>query len=1277
MMLYGGWNNDFTAQSGYSTINGNGVASGVIVPAGVTVSMTRFIVSNSWNNAIQKGGIRNDGTLTLSHCEVSNNNSSYGSGGIYNAGTLSLNDCTVQKNTGKTYGGGIYNSGQMTIGNSIIAGNGSSRLSAGAYSYGGGIYNEGTATISDTLIIENTGFLGGGIYSIGPLVLNRTSVSSNVSANGGGLWVERSANVLDSTIYGNSASGPGGGIYSSGATLVLNNTTISGNTASSGGGIYKSGTGGKITIRNTILGNNGITTGSGPDCSGTIVSGGANIIRTTTGCTVTAISGDQFNVNPQLGVYLPIQGYQPLLSNSPAINAGNSATCIATDQRGKGRVGKCDIGAYEYITPGAPSQISSPTWINYHVPPNSQLTLPLQVAVLDAKGSPVGGVSVTFDAPASGPGGKFVSTGNASATVITAASGIATAPAFIANGELGDYQITATASVGATQFKVTNLVWFVSTSGSNTNDCITPGTPCADTPGAFAKPDFLPNDVVWVATGTYDVAGNSIINIDRSITILGGWDNTFTSATGSSTFKDAIWANQIYSLLDVRLKNIIIEDTGTDAINNAENMVIENSTLRRNSTGIVNGGKLTVINTTISGNDGNYTGGAGGIWNTYSGLPTNTITVINSTIARNQSQGVAGITNEEGAGTITLINSIVIGNINTIGADYDCIGSVISGGSNIIGNMGDPLSSSSCRSKWQPTDQIGTKNRPISIAKVLVSTLTQDAISGQWYHPLNLGSLAIDAGNTAPPGSGGKACPAMDQLGVPRPQGTRCDVGAVEFQFNSNTASPLLVTYTANHGVNLPGALVCSSEDGACSGGDENALAAHQNAYSAYTKYLAWHGRDSIDGNGLQINSTVHYGNNYQNAFWNGTMLVYGDGYAFPLADDIVAHEFTHGVTDYESGLFLWYQSGAISESLSDVWGEAVDQTNGLGNDADSVLWLLGEDVTGLGVKRSMSNPPSYNQPDSILSTRYCKSGVCLDDNGGVHTNSGVNNKAAYLMVNGGAFNGQTVAGLGWTKTLAIYYEAQTNLLTRGSDYLDLYNALYQACMNKVGSDGILLEDCGQVRKATLAVKMNLQPATNFNPDAPYCPSSTVRAIPDLFYEGFETGTTGWTVGKLAGSVAWELSGKTARSGRTSLWANDNFAATDSFATTRSINLPTGSNWYLHFSHTYRFEASASSYYDGGMLEYSTNNGKTWTDAKPLFNLGQNYGGILLSGYGNPLQGRSAFVGDSHGFVDSRYDLSSLAGKTIRFRWRVGTDSATAALGWFVDEVRIYKCVVP
>ena len=236
--------------------------------------------------------------------------------------------------------------------------------------------------------------------------------------------------------------------------------------------------------------------------------------------------------------------------------------------------------------------------------------------------------------------------------------------------------------------------------------------------------------------------------------------------------------------------------------------------------------------------------------------------------------------------------------------------------------------------------------------------------------------------------------------------------------------APLVRTYTSGGTTSLPGSFLCNQTDPGCAAGDAHARAAHKYAIGTYDLYAAQFGRDSIDNHGMTIVSSVHYCDlfycPYPNAYWSGTQMVYGDEYGFPLADDVVAHELTHGVTQSKSNLFYYYQSGAINESFSDVWGEYYDQTNGSGNDATGVSWQIGEDISGLGAIRSMSNPPDFGDPDRMSSPNYDQG---EDDNGGVHHNSGINNKAVFLMVQGGTFNGKTVSALGWTKTISIYYE--------------------------------------------------------------------------------------------------------------------------------------------------------------------------------------------------------------------------------------------------------------
>ena len=333
--------------------------------------------------------------------------------------------------------------------------------------------------------------------------------------------------------------------------------------------------------------------------------------------------------------------------------------------------------------------------------------------------------------------------------------------------------------------------------------------------------------------------------------------------------------------------------------------------------------------------------------------------------------------------------------------------------------------------------------------------------------------------------------------------------------------------------------------------------------------------------------------------------MIYGDAFGYPLADDVVGHELTHGVTQYESNLFYYYQSGAINELLSDVFGELFDQSNGLGTDTPAVRWLIGEDVSGQGAIRSMSNPPAYGDPERITSSYYYTGD---NDNGGVHSNSGVGNKAAYLMVDGGYFNGQSVPALGVDKTVAIYYEAQTHLLTSGSDYADLYNALYQACLNLVGGTaGIAASDCQSVQNAVDAVAMNTQPASNpaYNPDAPQC---AIGLSPvDQFYEGFESGVAKWsfTAGAGAGAQRWRLGspyGVFAHSGNGFLYADDYPPAVTYFAAQMKSGVKLPAHAYLSFSHAYDFEhyERSSIWYDGGVLEYSTDNGAIWHDAGPL-----------------------------------------------------------------------------
>lgn len=243
-----------------------------------------------------------------------------------------------------------------------------------------------------------------------------------------------------------------------------------------------------------------------------------------------------------------------------------------------------------------------------------------------------------------------------------------------------------------------------------------------------------------------------------------------------------------------------------------------------------------------------------------------------------------------------------------------------------------------------------------------------------------------------------------------------------------------------------------------------------------YDFYFTNHDRDSIDGFGMTMSATVRFCSYYlgcpmQNAFWSGTRMYFGTGW---VSDDVVAHELTHGVTDYESALIYLGESGAINESFSDIWGEFVDLTNGRGTDTPEVRWYIGEDSPSEAF-RNMANPPEFGDPDRTGSPYWVPPEWWWLDNGGVHYNSGVGNKLCYLLTDGDFFNGYTIAPLAdnsdesISRVADLFYDLQANLLNPASDYHDLFVQLAQATINQ----GYSFTERMNVRNAGYAVEIN------------------------------------------------------------------------------------------------------------------------------------------------------------------------------------------------------------
>ena len=210
---------------------------------------------------------------------------------------------------------------------------------------------------------------------------------------------------------------------------------------------------------------------------------------------------------------------------------------------------------------------------------------------------------------------------------------------------------------------------------------------------------------------------------------------------------------------------------------------------------------------------------------------------------------------------------------------------------------------------------------------------------------------------------------------------------------------------------------------------------AHYYAGKVYDYYYSSLGRNSFDGAGAKIMSGVHYSTGYNNAFWEGTQMVYGDGdgvtfRALSGAYDVVAHELTHAVTEYTSGLVYSYQSGALNESWSDAMAAVMDSAD----------WLIGEDVytpnTAGDALRSMSNPGLYGQPAHM--SQYVNTS---SDNGGVHTNSGIPNKAFYNFAT--AIGSRTIAGKIWYTAARDYLTANASFSSARAATLSATAALY------------------------------------------------------------------------------------------------------------------------------------------------------------------------------------------------------------------------------------------
>jgi Zn-dependent metalloprotease len=246
--------------------------------------------------------------------------------------------------------------------------------------------------------------------------------------------------------------------------------------------------------------------------------------------------------------------------------------------------------------------------------------------------------------------------------------------------------------------------------------------------------------------------------------------------------------------------------------------------------------------------------------------------------------------------------------------------------------------------------------------------------------------------------------------------------------------------YDAQQGETIPGKLVRA--EGAANSRDRQINEAYNYSGTVYDFYKTVFGRNSVDDRGMRLDSTVHYSRQYDNAFWNGVQMVYGDGdgelfQRFTKCLDVIGHELTHGVTQYEAGLKYQGQPGALNESFSDVFGVLVKQWK-LGQTANQADWLIGAGLLARGVSgtalRSMKAPgTAYDdaqlgkdpQPDHMKD--YYRG---HDDNGGVHINSGIPNRAFYLTA-------IALGGKAWERAGRIWYDTLCHRMGPNCNFAD------------------------------------------------------------------------------------------------------------------------------------------------------------------------------------------------------------------------------------------------
>lgn len=998
---------------GGSDANGGGIFN---VGGSVTLNESALM----GNTAGYGGGLAGDGgSVTLVQSAIINNAAIMG-GGLYVSGVVSITHSLINSNTANDAGGILSYAQLLQIADSTISDN-HAPGGLGDGGYGGGLYNGGPADLNRVTLRGNSANLGGGIYhdaaNAGELLIEASTLNDNRAfAFGGAIYGGYGdISLLNVTFSGNSASEGGGALYQYGGNATLTHNTLSYNQALYGAGIYRDAAGGSsVTLARTVLADN-----VSGNCDGAIISGGYNLADDTH-CGFDQ-TGDQQDVDPLLKGLASNGG--PTVThlpgeNSPVIDAAPLDGCPDFDQRGLARpLGRaCDSGALEtdpdgaILACGGDFAASADTMLEQSYP-DSNFGQGNQLRVAKS----ANGDSYTllaFDLAGSIPPGSALHSAELELTLFDASNP-------------GPYALTVHEAAA----------WDEASATWNTAPALGLGydSPIYETTGDVLHIDVTTLVNRWL---TGDAAPTTLAVVPGNDTEVG---LTFTSREGVEMPASA--PRLVVRCAPVQLP-VPADETAADLAQEADaNRLGQESGVTPGLQFIGSAVRFGSFQLTVPPEVGtDPLARATWFLDNYRNLLRVDDPAVEFQLIRTSDDGQHLFFRQRHAG------------IPVFGAE--------------LGLHFDGAVLSSVAGAYIP-----------GITLASYPTLTAERAE----------ALALAAGGEGAAVNGDTQLRyiSLDLLGIPDGGlhlawevhllgGSLPGANFVDAQ----TGAVVFTSPTVNEGYDL------DLEDGnndvpqdLCSVWDDDDIDWNDDLPDSglatdyfHNVYYYWRnilGRDSYDNDGEQMEVNIHVAFNPPNASYGVCdLFFFGQG---TLSRDIVGHEFTHAVDNSEGQLQYVNQSGALDESFADIFGYMLDRSN----------WLIGEGTTMAGAPaagcgatwalRDLANPQCFNQPVQMSQYVFLPTN---NDNGGVHTNSGIHNKAAFLIIAGGSFNTFNVAGMGADKAQHLFNEVLTGRLWSSSQLLDARNAAVADAQQKVaqGFMGFNNTDVCTVRNAYAAV---------------------------------------------------------------------------------------------------------------------------------------------------------------------------------------------------------------